>query len=202
MNEGGRENGHRAIVGVTRSGKTTLAQVLAAGLHSRGRFVGVFDPRSTPRQWKCDVWTRSPYELLAWAQAHNSRSVGKPIYLFWDEWGAYVGRGTKRAEPFKWLGTTSRHNGQTQVVIAQAWRDIDPTLREQVDQVYAFCTAHRSAAMLADAFNRPELEEELQHLPRLFFKEVTRFAESRSGSISFSRGGVRVKLTTPKVVRV
>ena len=199
----GRENGHRAIVGVTRSGKTTLAQVLAAGLHSRGRFVGVFDPKSPAKQWRCNLFTRNPLLLLQWAQTHSSRGEGRPIYLFWDEWGPYIGSRTKDARPFAWLGTSSRHQGITNFFLAHGWRDLDAGLRENVDVVYAFTSGHRSAALLAEDFLDLDLSDVLPRMPRLSFKELTRFAETRCGQISFSRGGVRVKLTTPtKVVRV
>lgn len=195
-----RQNGHRAIIGVTRSGKTTLAKLLASGLRQRGKFIGVFDPVS-PAGWECDLYSPDPVALLQWAQTHDSRHVGKPIYLFWEEWGSFVGRGTKAAAPFAWLGRTSRHLGQTQTVIAHRWQDVDPALRENVDVVYAFCSGSRSAALLAEDFNAPQLIESLPKKPRLFLEEVTRFADSRQYRISFVRGKPRMELVRSPVDR-
>lgn len=182
---------HSAFVGMSRSGKTTLAQIVAAGLVKRGRRVGVFDPLLDPR-WKATgaEVTADPFELL-----HTCKtSIGG--HWFWEEWGPYLknhpaAEVRKLLPAFAWLGTSSRQLGHTQWFIAHSWQDL-LHVRGQLDSVYAFAQGNKSAALMAEDFARPELERELPRFGRGKFKWIVKMADnSRDGTINFARRRVR-----------
>lgn len=187
---------HSAVVGMSRSGKTTLAQILAAGLVKRGRRVSVFDPTSLhgidPR-WKAtgaQLVTADPFELL-----HKCKtSIGG--HWFWEEWGPYLrdhpDKEVRRLMPaFAWLGTSSRHLGHSQWFIAHGWKDLIH-VRGHCDQVFAFGQGHKSAALMAEDFAAPDLAHELPRLSRGYFKWVVKMSDHpRHGLVDFARRRVR-----------
>jgi hypothetical protein len=190
---------HGAFVGMSRSGKTTLAQIMAAGLVKRGRRVGVFDPLSDPR-WKAtgaEVVTADPFELLHRAKTTLGNADGIR-HWFWEEWGPYLKnhpvRDVRRLLPFfSWLGTSSRQIGHSQWFIGHCWQDLIH-VRGHLDCVYAFKQGHNSAALMAEDFARPELPAELPRFPRGKFKWLQKMAEHAPvGQIDFRTR--RVKLS-------
>lgn len=184
---------HSGFVGMSRSGKTTLAQMTAAALVKRGRAVGVFDPLRDPKWDKtgAELVTADPFELLHHAKTHTR------WHLFWEEWGAYIRLSAdpevRRAAPaFAWLGRTSRQLGHSNWIIAHRWQDVEPGLREQLDQCFAFAQGNKSAAMMAEDFGRPELAAQLPKLSRGVCKFVRRMADNVPiGTIDFARRRVR-----------
>lgn len=185
---------HGAFVGMSRSGKTTLAQMIAGGLASKGKRVGVFDPLLDPK-WKAtgaEVVTADPFELLHLCKT----SIGG--HWFWEEWGPYLKNHAspevrKLLPAFAWLGTSSRQLGHSQWFIAHRWQDL-LHVREQLDCVYAFAMGNKSAALMAEDFARPALPLELPRFPRGNFKWLRKMAESdRDGTIDFARRKLRWK---------
>lgn len=185
---------HTGIVGMSRSGKTTLARMVAGGLVMKGRSVGVFDPIADPL-WKktgAQLVTADPFQLLHHAKTH----VG--WHYFWEEWGAYIRLSAdpevRKASPaFAWLGRTSRQLGHSNWIIAHRWQDVEPGLREQLDVCFCFAQGNKSAVYIAEDFARPELGQMLPQLPRLKFKRVEKCADTRSGSIEFRRNRPRLR---------
>lgn len=170
-------------VGMTRSGKTTLATMIVAGRYAAGRQVAVLDRMKDPR-WKCHKRFTDPREFLAFAM----RSVGWELVA--DEWGVTVPRG-EDDRAFDWLGTTARHHGHAVHVICHRWTQLRPALRDGLDNVFCFAQGKGSAALLAEEFARPELMEVVR-FPRLQFILAARCADTRPGTIEFRRRRPRV----------
>lgn len=182
---------HSAFVGMSRTGKTTLAMMIARGLIQRGRVVSVFDPIRDPRWEKTGavVYT-DPFEML-----HRCKTTTAG-HWFWDEWGAAIKNNAdpairKLAPAFSWLVTTSRHLGHTQWFIAQSWQDLIH-VRAGCDCAYAFGQGHKSAGLVAEDFARPELADELPRFTRGFFKCIVKCDDTpRQGFVDFARRVVR-----------
>lgn len=189
---------HSAFVGMSRSGKSTLAQVTAAGLVRMGRRVGVFDPLRDPNWDKtgAELVTADPFELLHACKTQRTEKRGRSWHWFWEEWGPYLKRhpdpSVRKLTPaFAWLGASSRQLGHSQWFIAHCWQDLID-VRGQMDQVFAFAQGHKSAALVAEDFARPELMQSLPRLSRGKFKLVSKMADNiRDGSIDFARRKMR-----------
>ncbi len=189
---------HSAFVGMSRSGKTTLAQIIAAGLVKRGRLVGVWDPLLDPG-WKragVEILTADPFDLL-----YRCKTTMVAWHWFWEEWGPYLknhpdAEVRRRLPLFAWLGTSSRQLGHSQWFIGHAWQDL-LHVRGSVDSVYAFAQGGKSAALIAEDFARPELTAELPRQTRGYFKWVQKMADQspRTGIVDFARR--RVRWVTP-----
>lgn len=185
---------HSAFVGMSRSGKTTLAQMIAGGLVKRGRRVFVFDPLTDPKWEKtgADKVTADPFELL-----HLCKTTTPGAHWFWEEWGPYLRnhpeREVRRALPaFSWLGTSSRQLGHSQWFIAHTWQDL-LHVRGHVDQVYAFAQGNNSAALIAEDFARPEITADLPRFSRGKFIWLRKMADEprQDGEINFGRRRLR-----------
>lgn len=177
---------HHGIIGMSRSGKSTLGKWWAAQLKRRGRRVVVLDPMGDPA-WSrvADVCTKDALQFLAIAQ-HNEK-----CHLFADEWGIAIG---PHAHEFDWLGTTARHHGHTVWVIAHRWQQISTTLRDNIGRAFLFGQGVKSAALVAEEFAKPQLSARLPTLESGKFVEVERCrADIRCGKINF--GTKSVKLT-------
>lgn len=181
---------HSAFVGMSRTGKSSLAIATAKGLVARGRPVFVFDPIHDPR-WERTKATviDDPFKML-----HRCKTtVGG--HWFWEEWGPFIKNHpepeVRRAAPaFAWLGTTSRHLGHTQWFIAHGWQDLIH-VRANCDQVFAFGQGNKSAALIAEDFARPELAQTLPRQTRGFFKWVIKADDNaRQGFVAFKTGRV------------
>lgn len=190
---------HTAIVGMSRSGKSTLAMLIAGGLVKKGRKVGVFDPLRDPK-WNATgaaIVTADPVELLYRCKTSQRERPGEAWHWFWEEWGPYLRNhpdpAVRKCLPaFAWLGTTSRQLGHSQWFLSHSWQDL-LHVRGQCDQVFAFGQGHKSAALMAEDFAAPELAVELPRQNRLNFKHAAKMAEIRSGLIEFTRRGPRVR---------
>lgn len=188
---------HTAFVGMSRSGKTTLAQIVAKGLVGKRRKVGVFDPLLDPK-WEAtgaSIVTADPFELLHRCKTETTAD-GRPWHWFWEEWGPYLknhpdGEVRRLLPAFGWLGTSSRQLGHSQWFIGHSWQDL-LHVRGQLDGVYAFAQGNKSAALMAEDFARPELSHELPRLSRGNFKWVCKMSDNaRCGLIDFARRRVR-----------
>lgn len=189
---------HSAIVGMSRSGKTTLAQAIAAGLVKRGRRVGVFDPLRDPRWDKTGAeCTADPFELLHSCKTTMAERRGDGCHWFWEEWGPYLRHHAdpavrKLVPAFAWLGQSSRQLGHSQWFLSHTWQDL-LHVRGQCDQVFAFAQGNKSAALMAEDFARPELALMLPKQMRLKFIMVAKMSDSRCGMIEFTRRGPMVR---------
>jgi hypothetical protein len=139
---------HVLILGMTESGKTTLARNLAARYKRAGLGVLVLDPLSDPR-WQCDFITADQEEFLQvfW----SSRSC----VAFLDEGGESVGRYDLAMQK---TATRGRHWGHSCHYIAQRATQLAPIVRDMCTHLFLFCSSAKDGKLLAEEFNKPELE--------------------------------------------
>lgn len=155
---------------MTESGKTTLAKRLARKLKSNGFGVLVLDPMKDP-EWNADYQTGDLMEFLDIAK--RSRSC----ILFVDEAGMNCGQWDKES---LWLATRSRHWGHSCFFITQRAQMVSTTIRGQCRFLYLFGCSKKDSVLLADEWNKPELEsantlKEGEYLYCTKFSEVKRY---------------------------
>lgn len=140
---------HVLILGMTESGKTTLARTLAQHYKRNGVGVLVLDPLSDPR-WPCDFVTADSDEFLDvfW---RSRRCVA-----FMDEGGESVGRYNTAMQA---TATRGRHWGHSCHFIAQRATQLAPIVRDQCTHLFLFCSSLKDGEILADEWNKPELAE-------------------------------------------
>lgn len=140
---------HGLILGMTESGKTTLARAMAAYAKRCNVGVLVLDPLRDPR-WPCDFITDDQEEFLDvfW----RSRSC----IAFLDEGGESVGRYDTAMQK---TATRGRHWGHACFYLAQKGTQLAPIVRDQCRHLFLFCSSARDGKMLAEEWNKPELEE-------------------------------------------
>ena len=173
---------HVLIVGLTGSGKTTLALALSSRISRAGFQVLVLDPIGDRRwlQHTPHVF-RDPRVFLAVAE--DSRRC----LLVVDESGEMIGH---YDEEMKRCATRYRHLGHRSVFICPRAAEVSPSVRAQCTSLFAFRGSTDDARVLARQFGAPELEQ-MQTLERGEFIEWHAFGPCRRG---------RVKLPTPKSV--
>jgi hypothetical protein len=184
---------HSLILGMTESGKSTLAKIFAAGFKRRGVKVAVLDPLKY-EDWEADFLTDDSDTFLAHAK-RETKTV-----LFIDESSQAIGRYNV---PMEWLVTQSRHWGHTAYVISQFWTQLPPVVRGQCAKVYLFACDKDSAEKVAAAFNEPALLQLEKFRPGKFFV-VSRFADLLVGQIDWKRRTVTIepfKKTAGKAVK-
>ena len=138
---------HSLILGITESGKTTLARSLSNEYRRMGSGVIVLDPLRDPR-WQADhlVTDADEFLSLVW----RSRSC----MLFIDEAGDMIGRYDNAMQR---IVTRGRHWGHSAHIITQRGAQLPPTVRNQCRYLFLFCTARADCEVLAREFNQDEL---------------------------------------------
>ena len=153
------------IVGATESGKTTLGAELAGEFKKHDYKIivlsAVYDPR-----WKADYYTEDPQEFLGvfWDS--------EGCIAFIDEAGETVGRYDEAMDK---VATRGRHRGHSVFFILQKATRISLTVREQCSRAFIFQSAPSTAAVMADEFNQPKIEERAPLLKKGEYIEVRRF---------------------------
>lgn len=140
---------HVLIAGITESGKTTLAKRLVKRYNSNGIATLVLDPLNDP-QWGATFQT-SDKELFL-RNVKQSRSCA----LFIDESGEMIGRYN---EEMFFLATRARHLGHNTHFITQRVVQLNKTVRDQCVDLFLFMVSKTDAKILADEFNKPELQQ-------------------------------------------
>lgn len=138
---------HGLILGMTESGKTTLAKQLARQLKASGCGVIVLDPMNDP-EWNADFQTTDGDEFLRvlWAN--------RQLYAFIDESGEAVG---KYDEEMRQTATRGRHWGHSLFYLSQRGAQLNATVRAQCRHLWLFTSARDDCKVLANEFNCPEL---------------------------------------------
>ena len=150
---------HALILGMTESGKTTLAKRMAAEYKARGIGVIVLDPLKDPG-WNADHITANGEEFLDvfW----NSRSCA----VFIDESGDAVG---KYDLAMQRTATRGRHWGHSVHYLTQRGSMISRTVRDQCGKLFLFNNALEDCKIHAREWNKPGLLEASAFPPGHYF---------------------------------
>lgn len=141
---------HTLIIGMSESGKTTLAKQLCSKYRKRGIKTIVLDPLYD--KWDADFQTSDPNEFMQVVSNPETQRCA----IFIDEAGESVGQYHK--EMF-WLATRARHYGHNSHFVVQRVKQINPTVRDQCRFLYMFSTNYSICQELAKDFNEPRLLE-------------------------------------------
>ena len=139
---------HVLILGITQTGKTTLAFRLAQKYKAANVNVLVLDPDKRSG-WNADFLTDNPAEYLEVVKVNQSCA------LFIDESGEMIGR---YAKEMAWLATNSRKWGHKAHFITQRATQLDPTIRNQCTTIFLFKQSLNDTKDLANEFCSEELE--------------------------------------------
>lgn len=138
---------HSLILGMTESGKSTLAKRLSKDFLDRGWHVVLYDPLNDTG-WSYSYKAKDIWDIL------NYLRQAEKCMVFIDEAGTICGHYDKQA---MWLATQSRHWGHNVFFISQRCKQIAPTVREQCSFLFLFSTSKKDSEELANEFNRDEL---------------------------------------------
>lgn len=163
---------HSLILGMTESGKTTLAKRLAANYKARGIGVLVLDPMGDP-EWNADFQTNDVEEFLSvfW----DSRKCA----VFIDEAGEAVGQFDKVMHR---TATKGRHWGHSCHYLSQRGAQIARTVRDQCSHLFLFTTALDDSKIHANEWNKPELRG-ANALQQGHYFHATRFGNLDRGQL-------------------
>lgn len=139
---------HSLILGMTESGKTSLAKKLAQQYKANGINILVLDPMGDP-EWNADYQTSNPDEFLSvlW----NSRSCA----AFVDEAGESAGRYDKAMER---SATKGRHWGHKMHYISQRGALISPNIRGNCSNLFLFLSGKNDGKVHAEEWAKEELK--------------------------------------------
>lgn len=131
------------IVGVSESGKTTLANKLIA-------------------ETVLPVFVRDPVQC-AWTKNNGFFDTsdqlkkllnGKPALVVVDEASDFFGTSQRDNH---WIFSRGRHYGIIPIAIAQRIKMVVPAVREQATDLYVFESSLEASQLLAEAYNSPIL---------------------------------------------
>lgn len=149
---------HQVIVGITETGKTTLAKILNAGLVRSGACVLVWNPHPNHDFIKPDARTgnvsataefRSKVEFLDAIQKQIRAGTGKPIFVTIDEAHMFF---KKVNCPNEWMGLSGRHVGLNLTLITPYYASLNVPVRSMCRRLYIFHSTLTSAERCADEF--------------------------------------------------
>lgn len=182
---------HSLIIGMTESGKTTLAKLMCQELHSRKELTGVLDPL-LDEGWESDFHTKNSDQFLTYAKLPRPKGG----FLFIDEGATSIGRYNV---PMEWLATMSRHWGHSATFITPGFTNLSPSIRNSCGRLYLFACAASVTKIASEEFNHKVLLT-AERLRKGEFFIVDRFREVRLGSIDFQKRKVKVVDFTGKSV--
>ncbi|AUR85723.1 P-loop containing nucleoside triphosphate hydrolase [Vibrio phage 1.080.O._10N.286.48.A4] len=144
---------HSAIVGMTESGKSSLARKMAVELQKSGIQIIVFDPLGDPEWSNCldlnnAFITDNENEFL------NVYWNSKNCAVFFDEAGDYA---TNHNKPMIRTATKGRHWGHSNFYIAQRGNLLARTIRDQCANLFMFTSSKDDAKIYSTEFNDIEL---------------------------------------------
>jgi hypothetical protein len=163
---------HSLILGMTLSGKTTLAKKLVADYRANGIVTGVLDPMNDP-SWGADFQTANADEFLS--RVWQARQCA----FFIDEAGESVGQFD---EAMKRTATKGRHWGHRFHYLSQRGAQIARTVRDQCSSLFLFTTALDDCKIHANEWNKPELRT-AHTLPQGHYFYTDRFSPLQRGQL-------------------
>lgn len=162
-------SGHWLIVGMTETGKSSLARAMAREYTKAGHVPIVLDVTRN-KEWGSDaIIFTDPDELLRYVQ-DPQQCLRQPIFV--EEAGLAV---NKYSSQFQWLTTFSRHHGMRCHIVAQRAEMVDKTVRSQCANLAAFGLAPDDAKAYAREFNGKEILQCMTFQPGTYIHK-TRFA--------------------------
>lgn len=167
---------HTLIIGMTESGKTTLAKILCRELKHWGKKTAVLDPLKDP-EWEADFQTQNSDEFLKWAKENRS------AYLFVDEGSISVGRYNV---PMQWLATMSRHWGHSAFFVSQGLTQLPPAVRDNCGKLFLFCCSNSITKTASEEFNKKDLRN-AEELDKGHFYVIKRFGKLSKGFVDFPK---------------
>lgn len=167
---------HTLIVGITESGKSTIAKMMCAEFKRTGTKTAVLDPLFSP-DWECDFITGDSEAYLDYLKKNKS------VCAFIDEAGKMVGRYNVEME---WLVTQSRHWGHSAFLITQGVTQLNPVVRTQCTRKIIFGCGEKETRLLAEESRRPELKS-LGHIPQGVFYSLSNFGDVTMGRVDFAK---------------
>lgn len=138
---------HTLIIGITGSGKTTLAKRLAIRYANQGIPVLVLDPFKSP-EWQANLITDEPDEFVDIVFENLNCAI------FVDESADMIGRW---AGTMQKLATQSRNLGHNVHFICQRPKQLDINMRTQCESIFVFKLSYHDAKELAIEFVANEL---------------------------------------------
>ena len=134
------------IVGVSESGKTTLANRL---IKDSPYPVYVRDPLRSQ-------WSRNDGFFETEAELRKLHVTGAPCVVVVDEANDFF---TKSTPENMWIFTRGRHMGMLPIAITHYVKMLQPVVRDQATDLYVFESSIQTAALLAEMYNQPALED-------------------------------------------
>lgn len=145
---------HKLIVGVTESGKSTLARAMESDAVNRGIVAIIYDPTLNP-QWKTEHVTCDEYEFFGMLYTAYESGI-KSILAIVDEADTIMSMSHRHNW---WLFMRGRHFGIEAIAITQRPTNIAPSVRGNTSELFAFSIPQSDAKALADDFAAPEIEK-------------------------------------------
>lgn len=170
---------HSLIIGMTESGKSTLAKLIVKQAKKRGVKTAILDPLKDPH-FGADFQAQNGEEFLAWAKSNKS------AVLIIDEAGTAVGRYNVAMQ---WVVTTARHLGHSSVLVCQGTSQLSPLIRGQCTTCYLFSSTAQTVKIISEDFNSPELMK-MSRLNRGEFYIISRYDSLRHCKVDFASGKI------------
>ena len=163
---------HCLILGMTESGKTTLAKKLLRDFKKSGIKSIVFDPLNDPN-WCSDEKYDDSDDFL------ESFWSNRRCAVFIDEAGESVGRYDMMMQK---TATRGRHWGHSVHYLAQRATQLNRTVRDQCSHLFLFCSSKEDGKIHAQDWNDDALLR-CNELKRGEFFHATRFDPARKYNI-------------------
>ena len=163
---------HSLIIGMTESGKTTLARYISAIYKKKKIKVMVLDPLQDP------YWD-TPHIYSDAEKFLEDAFAARNCALFIDESGEMIGR---YSGVMGKLATRSRHYGHNSHFIVQRTAQLDKTVRDQCSEIFMFRVSLKDGQTLSDDYAVSELKES-HTLKKGEFIQLTRFGSPKRRQI-------------------
>ncbi len=144
-------SGHVLIVGMTESGKSSLARAMARDYEQAGHTPIVLDVTRNRGWGSTAISFCDPDEFLLYVR-NPAKCLRQPIFI--EESGLSVDKFDTR---YQWLTTFSRHHGLRCHIVAQRAEMVSKTVRSQCANLIAFGLPFDDAKAYAREYNGPEI---------------------------------------------
>lgn len=166
---------HTIIIGMTESGKTSIAKMICEGLKKKKKKTAVLDPLLDP-DWDADFITADKDEFITHCKAQQN------LYIFIDEGSESVGR---YDTTMQWFATQSRHWGHSCFFISQGITQMSPIIADQSSRAIVFSVSYTNIDIIAEKWNMPELRK-VPRMEKGEFYVIDRFNPLQRGKVDFA----------------